>query len=246
MTAGDRPLLVLGLESGGMSGGAALLGPDGLRGTLMFAGKSLQSQRLLPAVDDLLARCEVTLADVTAIAVSCGPGSFTGLRIGMSAAKALAYGTGAAFLAVATLEALAVRCMGASEGRLVVPLVDARNGVVYAQSFRGAPAGSVRPVAADEPRAGAFREVLADLEGDLLFTGDGAEAYRAGLEEMFGARAAFAPVHLAGLHPEAVAVVALERHLRGEQDDLTSAEPAYIAESYSAPRSPESGAGSTS
>src|SRR5690606_569280 len=123
-------MLTLGLETSTHSGGAALLGDAGLVGSVCFTTKQLYSQRLLPSIEWLFERTGLQISDVRTVGVAIGPGSFTGLRIGLSVAKALAYSSGAEIVGVGTMEALALR---AASGRnaLVCPLLDARQGQVY-------------------------------------------------------------------------------------------------------------------
>ena len=96
--------------------------------------KSNHAEIILPLVDSVLRRAGIELSDVAGIAVSIGPGSFTGVRIGLSTVKGLAYGTGMPAVGISTLQAIAARVAG-FEGR-VCPILDARKGEVYAAVFR--------------------------------------------------------------------------------------------------------------
>jgi tRNA threonylcarbamoyladenosine biosynthesis protein TsaB len=92
----------------------------------------LHSERLLPSIDALLARAGARLADVEAFAVSIGPGSFTGLRIGLATVKAFALGDARPVAAVPTLAALCASAAGEAAGAPVAALLDARRGALYA------------------------------------------------------------------------------------------------------------------
>jgi tRNA threonylcarbamoyladenosine biosynthesis protein TsaB len=96
--------------------------------------KSNHAEIILPLIDSVLQRAGVGLSEVTGIAVSIGPGSFTGVRIGLSTVKGLAYGTGVPAAGISTLQAIAARVAG-FEG-IVCPILDARKGEVYASVFR--------------------------------------------------------------------------------------------------------------
>lgn len=96
--------------------------------------KSNHAEIILPLIDSVLQRAGTGLSDVTGIAVSIGPGSFTGVRIGLSTVKGLAYGTGMPAAGISTLQAIAARVAG-FEG-IVCPILDARKGEVYASVFR--------------------------------------------------------------------------------------------------------------
>lgn len=97
-------------------------------------GRSNHAEIILPLVDAVLRRAGTELSELAGIAVSIGPGSFTGVRIGLSTVKGLAYGTGMPAVGISTLQAIAARVVG-FEGR-VCPILDARKGEVYAAVFR--------------------------------------------------------------------------------------------------------------
>jgi tRNA threonylcarbamoyladenosine biosynthesis protein TsaB len=107
----------------------ALLEGEALRAELSTADPRAHAERLLPAIDALLAQAGVGLGAVGAFAVSIGPGSFTGLRIGLATVKGLAFDTGRPVAAVPTLAALAA---GAGRSEPTAALLDARRGEVYA------------------------------------------------------------------------------------------------------------------
>jgi tRNA threonylcarbamoyladenosine biosynthesis protein TsaB len=131
---GAQPLL-LAIESATAAAGVALL-----RGETAIASRALATDRpaselLLPAILALLEDARVAIADVEAYAVSVGPGSFTGLRVGVSTAKGLAFGSDRLVVPVPTLAALAL-CAEPAPGP-VVALLDARRGEVYAAAYDG-------------------------------------------------------------------------------------------------------------
>lgn len=134
------PRRLLAVETATRALSVAVL--DGEAGTLLAEVRSADSrppsERLLPAVDEVLARARTPLAEVDAFAVSIGPGSFTGLRIGLATVKAFAFGTGRPVAPVSTLAALAARAAEA-EGP-VASALDARRGDLYAACWPAAAA----------------------------------------------------------------------------------------------------------
>ena len=105
------------------------------QGTAERSGaKSNHAEIILPLIDSVLERAGIGLSDVTGIAVSIGPGSFTGVRIGLSTVQGLAYGTGMPAVGISTLQAIAARVAG-FEG-IVCAILDARKSEVYASIFR--------------------------------------------------------------------------------------------------------------
>lgn len=244
--------LVLGIESSGNTGSVALLGPRGMLGCLTFTSPSLYSQRLMPSVDWLAGRAGVSARDITGVAVARGPGSFTGLRIGMSVAKAIAYAADASIVGVPTLEAMALGALaGCPPGMPVCVLLDARQGQVYAGLYaagaapapeRGAGGTLQMPSAVPEALradfAGPLEEVCGWITGPTLFAGEGALRLEAALRDALGDRFVLAPA--ARLLPSAteVAVLGALRLERGGADDPALLVPEYLRRSYTEKRKP--------
>ena len=122
-------MLVLGIETSSRHGGVAIIGEDRVLCEAVLSVEVTHSERLLPAVDRALDEARITLEGLGGIAVSIGPGSFTGLRIGLSTAKGLAYATGLPLVGVPTLEAMAWTLPAARWQ--VCPVLDARKQEVY-------------------------------------------------------------------------------------------------------------------
>jgi tRNA threonylcarbamoyladenosine biosynthesis protein TsaB len=130
--------MLLAVETATAAPSLALWRGEGLLAERRTEAGRATSEALLPALDALLADARIALAEVAAFAVSIGPGSFTGLRIGVATVKGLAFGTPRPALAVSTLAALARHAAGPEP---VAAVLDARRGEVYAAGFeRGEPA----------------------------------------------------------------------------------------------------------
>jgi tRNA threonylcarbamoyladenosine biosynthesis protein TsaB len=159
-------------------------------------------------VEQALTQTETRLEQIDLFAAVVGPGSFTGVRIGVVTIKSLAQAAGKPCVGVHALEALAAGA-GGSEGA-ICPLLDARAGQVYAAAFApGMPPPRLLPDAACA--LDTFLARAAALTGPLLFLGDGAAAFAGRITDALGARAAFAPPHLRGLRAGAAAALALRR-----------------------------------
>lgn len=219
---------VLAVESSTMTGAVALLDGDRAVAEYRLNIEMTHSERLLPAVDHLLTTARVQLADVDGFAVAIGPGSFTGLRIGVSTVKSLAFATGRPLRGVPTLDALAWTLPFAAVP--LCPLLNARKGEVYAALYRtdGGRLERLSDYRALSPaRLGA--ELAAEpSRGPVVFLGDGAVAYRDVLLRALGAQAWFAPPSH-GI-PSAVTVADLARVAlsRGEADDPERLVPLYV------------------
>lgn len=165
-------MTVLGIETATSVCGAAVWHDGSLEALEEVNERRVHAERLLPLIDAALRRSGREAKSLDAIAVSIGPGSFTGLRIGLSIAKGLALATGVPLVAVPTLEALAARCArsGAKDG-LILAALDARRDEVYCQLFNAA-AGTATP--AWEPRDLAVDRLVDELGSrHVLITGDG-------------------------------------------------------------------------
>ncbi|MCX7019874.1 MAG: tRNA (adenosine(37)-N6)-threonylcarbamoyltransferase complex dimerization subunit type 1 TsaB [Candidatus Sumerlaeota bacterium] len=243
--------IILGIETSGTTGGAALLADDRLLASLSFASPTLYSQRLLPSIEWLLEKTKTGIGEITGVAVSRGPGSFTGLRIGMSAAKAIAYANSAPIVAVSTLEALALR--GAScaftAAMPLCPMLDARQGEIYAALFRAAreksdPEPSHRnnapsmhpPERLTEDYAGKLDDWAKTIHEPALFLGEGALRYQAELAVLLGNKFILAPSIRILPSAEEIAWLGAWRIMRGEADDAASLEPDYHRHSWQDPR----------
>lgn len=138
-------MIILGLDTATPIASAAIIEHDRVLADCRVAAEPPESsarpaptanhsQVLLPLIQSVLDRAGLAFGDLSAIVVTVGPGSFTGIRVGLSTAKGLAYGTGLAVTGVSTLAAMS-RCVADVEG-LVVPVIDARKGEVYTAVFK--------------------------------------------------------------------------------------------------------------
>ena len=183
--------MILAIETAAEQGGVALFEGQELLGERRIGeGGPHHTAELLPAVDALLAETGRELAQVECIALSVGPGSFTGLRIGLATALGLSFGTARLIAPVPTLAALS---LGAGEVEPIVPMLDARKGQVYAGVY--GPGG--RALAEDrvvDPLP--WLEELASLHGSgpIALLGSGAQLYRSEIEKVLGARGRLLPV----------------------------------------------------
>lgn len=220
---------VLAIETSTMLGGVAVVDSGaGLLAEVRVNVMAAHSERLMLELDHVLRSASLSFKDLDAIAVSAGPGSFTGLRIGLGTVKGLAYSTGLPVVAVPTLEALAWNFPCSSSP--VCAALDARKGEVYAGIFLWADGGFRRlmPEASLKPKELVLRAADA---GRTIFTGQGAFLHRRLIEEALGPDALFAPHNLAAPSPASVAQLGLALALRGEFSETASLRPVYIRKS---------------
>lgn len=139
---------ILALETSGVAGSAAALDDDNLLSEIDLNPEQRSAQSLAPTLVELLRRVGWRTADTQLVAVTVGPGSFTGLRVGVTTAKVWAYAAGAEVLGISTLEAIALRAP--SQVEALSAAIDAQRGDVVAQSFRRATDGWPEPIADEQ------------------------------------------------------------------------------------------------
>lgn len=168
-------MLILAVDTTTPTGSVALLREGALLGQSDMAPPAAHSARLLRTVDGLLTRHGTTIREIEAFAVAAGPGSFTGIRIGLSAVKALAFASGRPVAPVSSLAALAAKAAGAGTG-LVAPVIDAKKGEVYAALFRVREGELIEAVPQGAYDPGTFLKGLPGGE-TIVFIGSGLEVY---------------------------------------------------------------------
>ncbi len=181
------------------------------------------SERLQPMIELALQEADLSIHDLDGVAVAAGPGSFTGLRIGMGMAKGLCRAANLKFVCISTLAGMA---FGAgAEGVPVCPMLDARRGDVYAGVY-DLTAGM--PVARLPDRADAISNWVTDLPRPVVVVGDGVWAYREVIVNALGRDAYFANAALGRPTAGAIALLGQARCERGEADDIDLTEPFYL------------------
>ncbi len=171
-------MYILAIDTATNSGGVALARNREVIGLVLLKKPLRYSDCLIPMIDFLLRQHELQLSDMGCLAVASGPGSFTGLRIGLAAAKALGQALEIPALGVSTLDALAFGCRHWE--RPVAVMLDARRQQVYAAAYRCSTSDLECIVAPRVSRPEGFLQALP--AGQWLFVGDGARLYRGAVE----------------------------------------------------------------
>ncbi len=216
-------MLVLAFDTSTACGSLALLADDQVLAEYTLKSSASYLNRLLAGLDRLLADAGRTLAEVGLIAVSAGPGNFTGLRLGLATAKGLALALGCPVAAINTLDALAANFPWAA--LTVCPVLDAKKQEIYAALYScrdGAPTRLgdyllVRPAA------------LADMITEpVILTGPGLERYAGLFQELLGPRAILAPPEARPVRAAVLARLGLARLHAGPLPDLDRLTPYYL------------------
>ena len=218
-------MLILAFETSAKAASVALT-QDGI-----LLGESYQntglthSQTLMVMAEDLLKQCSKTVSDLDAVAVAEGPGSFTGVRIGVAAAKGLAWGAELPCYGVSTLEAMALS-LGIHDG-FVCPVMDARRSQVYNALFY---ANQGRLQRRSEDRAIALSDLAAELqmlEGPIYLVGDGSNLTFSTLQEKIP-NLVLPPEHRMHQRAVGVGLLALEKIAAGDPGDAAAMMPNYL------------------
>ena len=215
-------MLILGIESATEQVGVAVGGHEGVIATFEVSRGRRHAEILTPAIEFVLRNADIAVDELGCIAVDIGPGMFTGMRVGISAAKAMAQALRIPMIGISSLDLLAFPSRHTD--RVVVPVIDARKSEVSWAMYRQVP-GGVQQVAA--PAVGPVDDLVADLlarSQDSLLVGDGAHRYRDEIIDGYRCEIA-APVH-----PSAAALVQLAhaRALREEWVRPNEIEPIYL------------------
>lgn len=215
-------MLILGIETATEQVGVSIGGHEGVIATFEVARGRRHAEILTPAVEFVCRQAGVELDEIGCVAVDVGPGLFTGMRVGLSAAKALALGLRIPMIGISSLDLLAFPCRHTD--RVVVPVIDARKSEVFWAMYRQVP-GGVQQVSA--PTVGPVDDLIADLlarSQETLCVGDGAERYRDEILEGYHCEIS-GPVHPS---PGALVQLAHARALREEWVRPDEIEPIYL------------------
>jgi tRNA threonylcarbamoyladenosine biosynthesis protein TsaB len=187
-------MIVLALDTTTRAGSAALLRHDDLLAEVSGDPSLTHGQRLPGELMRLLDEAKISLSDVALLAVAAGPGSFTGLRVGIATIQGLAVATAKPVVPVSTLEALASAAADDQVDGLIVPWMDAQRGEVYSAIYDSAGRQVLLEPTALPPGATLERIEAFGAARPLHFLGDGAVRYAAAIDEALGARAHVEPV----------------------------------------------------
>ena len=214
-------MLILAFESSARAASVALVEDGRLISQYSQCSGLTHSRTLLPMAEDMLKNAELTLDKVDLFAVAHGPGSFTGIRIGVSTVKGLAWAADKPCVGVSTLEAMAWH--GLAAGGLVCPVMDARRSQVYNALFK---VENGRPVRLCEDRPIALSQLAEELRAlntPAFLIGDGAELAEKYLREQ-GLACTVAPENLRWQSAWGVAMAAMDK-IPGNADALL---PVYL------------------
>jgi tRNA threonylcarbamoyladenosine biosynthesis protein TsaB len=218
---------VLALETATRTGSVAILDDrDGLIAETRVNITIAHSERLMSSVEWLLTASRITMNDIDAFAVSIGPGSFTGLRIGLSTVKGFCYTTGRPLVPVPTLDAFASVLQFC--GHQICPMFDAKKNEVYAGLYRWE-SGSMKKIMPETSLKP--QELFRHIQEPTVFLGEGAHVYEEPIREHLHEHALFAAPSKMSPTASTVAEIAIEKIRSGDHTDPVTLTPLYIRKS---------------
>lgn len=204
---------ILAIDTSALTATAAILSEDMLIAEVSTTTKLTHSQTIMPMIDELLKKVSLDITDIDLFACSEGPGSFTGLRIGIGTIKGLAYGLGKPVVGVSTLEALAHNIDVTD--LIICPIMDARRGQVYNGLYRY---NDDRLTCIEEPHALSIDELCKELTKKTIFVGDGVNVHKEKIKELLGDKAVFASPQNLLQRAGSVAYAALNKEAVSAED----------------------------
>ena len=218
---------VLAIDTSSNVATVAVMEDELLLGEYILNHKKTHSQKIMTMIEQILSELELTVQDIDIFAAAIGPGSFTGLRIGVATVKALSHATGKTVVSVGTLEALAYNVPYAEH--IIVPIMDARRDNVFTASYIWDE--GFKEIG--EPEAISIDECLESCGEflDTIFVGDGVKVHREYIKEKLGDKAIFPPANALNSRASSVAALALDKAKRGETQSYLEMKPYYIRKS---------------
>jgi tRNA threonylcarbamoyladenosine biosynthesis protein TsaB len=217
-------MITLAIDTSAKTVSIALLEGENLLVETFFNLGINSSILLMPAIEDAFQKSGLSVDQVDLWVCTLGPGSFTGLRIGIGTIKGMAMASGRPIAGVSTLEALAFN--GIHADKLICPMMDAQKGQIYTALYSSDSCLSLKRIGDERIiDTDAFWDFIHD---DVLFLGDGAIKYRDRIREILPDKSSFAAPQLHTVRASVVGLLGLRQYARGEVLDLLTFAPHYL------------------
>jgi len=219
-------MLIFAVDTCSMSSSAAIADEERVLAQFTVNHKKTHSEKIMPQIDSMLKASDIVLDDIDVMAAAVGPGSFTGVRIGVATIKGFALALNKPCVAVSSIEALAYSVK--SFKGIVSPILDARRNQVYNAVFKS-DAREIERLTPD--RAISLSELLDELsktEENIIFVGDGVPVFKNEIENVLKNRAYFAPKPLVYNLASSVAEVGIRKYEIGETVKPELLTPEYV------------------
>lgn len=220
---------IIAIDASGIAGSVAYMKDSQLVGEYYICHKLTHSETIMPMLEDLKKLVDINLEEVDAIAVTSGPGSFTGLRIGVATAKAMALALDVPIIGVPTLDVMAHNI--AYTDSLICPIMDARRNQVYTSIYKWNEETLERINDHEAIDMGELLAKFEQLEGNIVFVGDGIDVFREQITQRLGKRAKFAPSFLKMQRASTLGHIACMAYEKGDVEDADLFAPIYLRKS---------------
>lgn len=218
---------ILGIETATQAGSVAIVEEEEITAEYTLNIKETHTSRLMSMIDHVLSDAHLTIHQMDAVAVSLGPGSFTGLRIGLATAKGLCLALDKPLIGIPTLDAFAHNISRTS--RLICPLLEARKEEVYAALYRyRLPVAGQGLQKLTNDLALPLDELLSRIDGSAVFLGDVLRGYRNLIKRKLKEKASFAPPYLNLPRAANIAILGSGKLKTGPETDPQKIEPLYV------------------
>lgn len=219
-------MIILGMDTSSVNATVALMNDSKLVAEYLISNDRTHSVIIMPLLEDMLKKSGISLSDVDVFAVVTGPGSFTGLRIGIATVKTLAQACGKPVIGVNSLESLAGNFAMCGD-TVICPIIDARHEEVYNALYENG-------ACIKEPAVIGLDELFAELEAcgkNVVFCGDGVINYAEKINSAANDKWSIAPQNLSMQKASSLCQLAYGRALRGDYDNLYTLLPLYLRRS---------------
>jgi|LSQX01.3.fsa_nt_gb tRNA threonylcarbamoyladenosine biosynthesis protein TsaB len=220
---------VLAVDTASVVATAAVIDKDKLICEHVLNHKKTHSEKIMPMIEEILNSSEIDIKDIDIFAAAVGPGSFTGLRIGIAAIKGFAQAIDRPVVGVSTLEGLAYNT-GINQ-YILSPIMDARRNQVYNAIYKW---NNNELEEIEAPRALALGELMKEIinnKRQVIFTGDGVDVYKETLLSELGNLCILAPYNQRINRASSIAEIALRKAEKGEIQDYSTFVPFYLRKS---------------
>ena len=217
-------MIVLSVDSSSKVATVAILKDDVLLGEYILNDKREHSVILMPLIETLLKECNLTIDDIDGYVVSKGPGSFTGLRIGMATVKGMSFGNNKPYISISSLDALAYNLI--SFNGIICPIMDALRENVYTALYKNNNDSLEKIMDYTALDIDELVNLLKNKNEEVIFVGDGLYKHKKYICDNFP-KAHFAPVHLNIIRASSLGELGLNLLKNGICDDSNSA-PIYL------------------
>ena len=217
---------ILAIDSSGLVATVAVLEDDELIAEYTVNYKKTHSETLLPMLDEIKSMINLDLSEIDAIAVTKGPGSFTGLRIGSATVKGLAYALNVPIISVPTVDALSMNLWGSD--KLIVPVMDARREQVYTGIYEFAGGEHTCILEQDALSVEDLCKKINDLSREVILLGDAVPVYKDRFDDLIKVPHSYAPANMNRQKASSLGVLAFEYMKKGLSESAFDHKPEYL------------------